>query len=170
MTTELVQRATRAAFTAFVLAFSAAVPLHAIAHGSVLGDIKIGHPYATPSVPGASNGVAFIADLENTGKQADRLLRVSTPVADHAEIHTMNMDNGGVMRMREVADVPVAPGVPVRMHPGDGIHFMLMGLKQPLKDGDSFPMTMQFERAGQVEVKVIVQAAKPAMGEMEHKH
>lgn len=144
------------------------------AHGSTAGDVSIGHPYATPSLPGARNGAAYIATLENTGKQPDRLLRVSSPVAGHAEVHTMTMD-GGVMRMREIDAIPLAPGESIKMRPGQGYHFMLMDLKQPLKEGDTFPMTMEFERGGKVEVKVVVQVpkakAKAMEGDMaEHKH
>jgi periplasmic copper chaperone A len=140
------------------------------AHGATAGDVSIGHPYATPSVPGANNGAAYIATLENTGKQPDRLLRVSTPVAARTELHTMSMDDG-VMRMREVDAIAVAPGTPVKMRPGQGYHIMLMGLKKPLKEGESFPMTMEFERGGKVEVKVVVQLPRPHAGETaEHKH
>jgi periplasmic copper chaperone A len=139
------------------------------AHGSSAGDVSIGHPYATPSVPGASNGAAYIANLENTGKQTDRLLRVSTPVAERSEMHTMTIDAGGVMRMREIAEIQLAPGAAIKMRPGEGAHFMLIGLKQPLNEGESFPMTMEFEHGGKSTVQVVVQAPKaPADDMAEH--
>ncbi len=150
-------------------AFAALLITAAHAHGGKAGDIEITHPYATPTPPAAVNGAAYIATLENTGKQPDRLLRVSSPVAARAEIHTMSMDSAGVMRMREAGEIALAPGAAVKMRPGDGYHVMLMGLKQPLKEGDSFPMTLEFERGGKAEVKVIVQV--PKAGVMaEHKH
>ena len=140
------------------------------AHANSAGDVSIGHPYATPSVPGARNGAAYIATLENTGKQPDRLLRASTPVAARTELHTMSMDDG-VMRMREVDALPLAPGAPIKMRPGQGFHFMLMDLKRPLKEGDTFPMTLEFERGGKVEVKVVVQVPKAQPADAaEHKH
>jgi periplasmic copper chaperone A len=139
------------------------------AHGGKAGDIEIKHPYATPTPAGAVNGAAYIATLQNTGKQPDRLLRASSPVAARAEIHTMSMDSAGVMRMREAGEIALAPGTTIKMRPGDGYHVMLMGLKQPLKEGDSFPMTLEFERGGKTEVKVVVQV--PKAGAMaEHKH
>ena len=148
-----------------------AVAATAHAHGGRAGDVEITHPFATPTPAGATNGAAYVATLENTGKQPDRLIRVSTPVAQRAEIHTMTVDAGGVMRMREVGEIALPPGVPVKMRPGDGYHFMLMGLKQPLKEGDSFPLTLEFERGGKAEVKVVVQVPKARPGEMaEHKH
>ena len=165
MTTDLKRAVGAALFALFA-------HVGAQAHGSTAGDVSIGHPYATPSLPGAKNGAAYIATLENTGKQPDRLLRVSSPVAGHGEVHTMTMD-GGVMRMREVEAIPLAPGESIKMRPGQGYHFMLMDLKQPLKEGDTFPMTMEFERGGKVEVKVVVQVPKAKAMEAamdEHKH
>lgn len=148
-----------------------ALGVAAWAHGATLGDLEISHPYATPSVPGARNGAAYIAQLDNTGKQPDRLLRASTPVAARTELHTMAVDAGGVMRMREADAIALAPGASIKMRPGAGMHFMLIDLKQPLKEGDSFPMTLEFERGGKVEVKVVVQVPKAHGGDMaEHKH
>jgi hypothetical protein len=144
-----------------VLAFVAAA---AFAHGSTLGDIEIGHPYATPSLPGTSNGAAYFAMLENTGNTADRLVRATTPVAARVELHTMAVDAQGVMRMREIDGIALAPHAKIRMRPGMGMHLMLVGLKEPLKDGARFPMRLEFERAGKVDVTVIVQSAIPGGG------
>jgi copper(I)-binding protein len=141
----------------------------AFAHGSTIGDIEIGHPYATPSLPGTSNGAAYFAMLENTGNAADRLLRASTPVATRVELHTMAVDAQGVMRMREIDGIALAPHARIRMRPGSGMHLMLVGLKQPLQDGARFPMTLEFERAGKVEVTVIVQSDIPG-GAASHVH
>jgi len=153
------------------VALFALFSIGAHAHGGRAGDVEITHPFATPTPTGASNGAAYVVTLENTGKRPDRLLRVSTPVAQRAEIHTMAVDAGGVMRMREVGEIALLPGVPVKMRPGEGYHFMLMGLKQPLKEGDSFPLTLEFERGGKAEVKVVVQVPKARPDDMaEHKH
>jgi hypothetical protein len=134
------------------------------AHGSTVGDIEIGHPYATPSLPGTSNGAAYFAMLENTGNAADRLLRATTPVAARVELHSMAVDAQGVMRMREIDGIALAPHAKIRMRPGMGMHLMLVGLKEPLKDGARFPMTLEFERAGKVEVTINVQSAIPGGG------
>jgi copper(I)-binding protein len=149
------------------LAFVAAA---AFAHGSTVGDIEIGHPYATPSLPGTSNGAAYFAMLENTGNAADRLLRATTPVAARVELHSMAVDAQGVMRMREIDGIALAPHAKIRMRPGNGMHLMLVGLKEPLKDGARFPMTLEFERAGKVEVTVNVQSAIPGGGAASHAH
>ena len=141
------------------------------AHGGRAGDIDISHPFATPTPPGAINGAAYVMALQNTGTQPDRLVRASTALAQRVEIHTMAVDAGGVMRMREVSEIALPPGATVKMRPGEGFHFMLIGLKQPLKEGDSVPLTLEFERGGKVEVKAVVQVPKARPDDAgEHKH
>ncbi len=140
----------------------------ALAHGGDAGDVAIGHPFATPTVPGAKNGAAYVARLENKGAQADRLLRASTPAAASVELHSMTVDAQGIMRMREVDAIVLAPGSTVRMRPGQGVHLMLVGLREPLREGASFPMTLEFERGGKAEVKVVVQQPKPVDGAAAH--
>ncbi len=144
---------------------------NAPAHGAGVGAIEITHPFATPSLPGATTGAAYFATLANTGSQPDKLVRAATPVAASVELHTMSVDAQGVMRMREVDGIALAPKASIRMRPGMGFHLMLVGLKQPLKEGATFPMSLQFERAGQIEVKVVVQTsrAQDAMADM-HAH
>ena len=133
----------------------------AFGHGAQVSDIAIGHPFATPSLAGTTNGAAYLASVENKGAVADRLVRASTPAAARVEIHTMAVDAQGVMRMREIDGIALAPKAKVQMKPGAGLHLMLIGLKEPLKEDASFPMTLEFERAGKVEVKVIVGQPKP---------
>ncbi len=140
------------------------------AHGGRAGDVEIGHPFATPSLAGTTNGAAYLASLDNTGAAADRLLRASSAAAERVELHSMAVDAQGVMRMREVDAIELAPKASIKMRPGTGFHLMLIGLKQPLKEGASFPMTLEFERGGKVEVKVVVQVPKPRDGAASHAH
>jgi copper(I)-binding protein len=125
------------------------------------GDISIIDPHARPTVAGQPGGAAYLT-LENTGGSADRLVGVTSPVAQSAAVHTMRMD-GYVMRMREAGELPLPPAAKVEMKPGHGYHIMLMGLKQPLKAGDKFPLTLNFEKAGKIEISVPVdsQESKP---------
>lgn len=158
----------RRRFTGLLLAVATGI---ATAHGGRAGDIVVTHPYATPTPAGATQGAAYFVALENTGRVPDRLLRASTPAAARVELHTMAVDAGNVMRMREIADLPLKPGEPVKMRPGAGVHLMLVGLKTPLKEGDSFPLTLEFERNGRTEVKVVVQVPKPRTAESAgHRH
>lgn len=147
-------------------AFSAALLLAGAAHGHSyeVGDIRIGHPHARPTVAQQPSGGAYLT-LENRGNKSDRLLDVASPVAASAQIHTMTME-GDVMRMREAGALELAPAAKVEMKPGAGYHIMLMGLKQTLAPGDKFPMTLNFEKAGKIEVSVTVDArdSKPAGG------
>ena len=131
-----------------------------------LGAIAIGHPYARATVAGQPAGGGYLK-LENKG-DADRLLSASAGVAGSVELHTMSMD-GDVMRMRQVDSIALPAGKTVELKPG-GLHIMFMGLKAPLKAGDSFPMKLKFEKAGEVTVDVKVEApGKEAMGkDMKH--
>ena len=60
---------------------------------------------------------------------------------------------GGVMKMRPVATIDVPAHGMVMMRPG-GLHVMLTGLKHPLVNGETLPLTVFFEQAGAVNVQV----------------
>lgn len=140
-----------------ILAFF--IHAESMAHGFTVGELRIGHPAARPTRPGQTGGGAYLS-IENRGKQDDRLIAVSTPIAQSAAIHTMTMD-GHVMKMREVDSIDIAAGTKVAMRPGDGYHLMLLGLKKALAVGAQFPLTLTFEKAGKVEVTVIVEDRQP---------
>ena len=145
-----------------------AVSVSAYAHEYDLGSLHIGHPYARATVAGQPSGGAFLS-IENKGKEADKLISVSSPVAKSAEIHTMSMD-GNVMKMREVGEIELAPASTVNMIPGNGYHIMLIGLTQPLKAGDKFPLTLTFQKAGKVEVSVHVTDLSGKAADASHQH
>jgi copper(I)-binding protein len=151
----------RAACALTLAASAALAAAPALAHETHAGDIAVVHAFATPTLAGTSTGAVYITSLENRGSGADRLLSASTPAASRIEIHTMAVDAQGVMRMREVDGIALAPKTAVKMRPGTGLHLMLLDVKEPLKPGASFPLTLRFEHAGTVEVKVVVEAAPP---------
>lgn len=130
----------------------------ALAHDYQAGEVRIDHPYARATVPGQPSGAAYVT-LENHGKTADRLIAADSPAAKKTEIHTMAME-GNVMRMRQVDGIELAPAATVVMKPGDGYHIMLLGLTQPLKAGDKLPLTLTFEKAGKVQLSVLVEDMK----------
>jgi periplasmic copper chaperone A len=144
---------TRILAIAAVAAF--AVASGASAHDYQLQTLRIDHPFARATPPGARSGGVFLS-VENKGDRTDRLLTVSTPVAGTAELHQMVMD-AGVMRMRAVAGLDVKPGDRLVLQPG-AYHVMLTDLKRPLQAGDSFPLTLGFEKAGSIEVNVEVES------------
>lgn len=130
------------------------------AHGSSAGPVDIDHPYATPTPPGARTGAVYFRALRNTGRQADRLIGASTPVAARVEIHESVIDSGGVMRMREIEAIDLAPRSSLKPRHTGQLHLMLIDLKAPLVNGERFPMRLRFERNGEVEVTVWVQQPK----------
>lgn len=123
-------------------------------------DVSVTQPWAraTPAPGGA--GAAFMT-ITNTGGEADTLTKAASPVANIVELHTHTMD-GGVMRMSPVPAIEVPANGAATLAPG-GLHVMMIGLKAPLKEGGSFPLTLTFSHAGDVTVTVPV-LAPGAMG------
>ena len=128
----------------------------AFGHDASVGSLTIAHPYALPTPPGATTGGAYLTDIANRGDAPDALIGASSPVADQVELHSMRMD-GNVMRMRAVPSIAIAPNAHVAMSPGNGYHLMLVGLKKRWVVGDEVPLTLQFQRAGRVDVVLKVQ-------------
>ncbi|GEO37580.1 hypothetical protein SAE02_17280 [Skermanella aerolata] len=126
------------------------------AHGYKAGSIEVEHPWARSTAPSAPSGAVYMV-LSNEGKDADRLISASTPIAEKAELHTHIADDG-IMRMRPVSAVEVVPGSPTPFAPG-GLHVMLLGLKQSLVSGKAFPLTLNFEKSGSVTIQVEIQGA-----------
>lgn len=106
-----------------------------------------------------ANGAGYLT-IRNDGAAADRLLAASTAAARRVELHTMLRD-GDVMRMRAVPSIELPPGQTVTLRPG-GLHVMLLGLAAPLEAGGSLPLTLRFERAGEVEVRLAIGRAGAA--------
>lgn len=118
-----------------------------------IGSISIQHPYARATAPGQPTGGAYVR-LVNAGA-ADRLLSASADVSRSVELHEMKMEND-VMRMRQVDGIAIPAGQTVELKPG-GLHIMMMGLKAPLAAGASFPLTLRFEKAGEVTVQAVIE-------------
>jgi periplasmic copper chaperone A len=118
---------------------------------------------ARPTAPQQANGAAYL-QLENRGKTADKLLRIRSTVAAQVQLHTMSME-GDMMKMREIEHIPLPPASKLVMAPGNGPHVMLLGLKQALKVGQTLALTLEFEKAGKldVQVKVMVLPEKSSM-------
>lgn len=157
----------RTAFAALAV-LTLAVP--ALAHGFKVGAIEIEHPWARATADGTDNGAVYMV-LNNEGKSGDRLLSASSPAAAKVELHA-HIDDNGVMRMREIDAIDLGPDATVKLAPG-GLHVMLLGLKEPLKKGKAFPLTLVFEKAGSATVEVAVQGAgdlKPDHEGHDHDH
>ena len=127
-----------------LLRWGCLLALAAHAHGFAVGELFVRHPYTVPSLAGSPNGAVYFKGIKNAGKEADQLVSAKTPVAD--------------------AEVSMVKGNP------NGYHLMLLGLKQPLKDGDRFPVWLTFKQAGEVKVEVYVQPPKAAAQTEKHQH
>lgn len=125
---------------AFVLSFPA------FAHSFQTGDIKIGHPWALPTAPGAENGEAYLA-LMNVGKNAEQLQGATTSIAKKI---TLQQDG------QTVNGIDLAPGRGVSLIPGKNF-LKLEGLKGGLSAGDKFTVKLKFASAPPVDVTVFVE-------------
>jgi copper(I)-binding protein len=119
------------------------------------GDLVITQPWSRATPAGAKVAGGYLT-IENKGAAPDRLVSGAGDVAGKVEIHEMAMNNG-VMTMRPLdKGLVIEPGKTVKLAPG-GYHMMLMDLKQPLKQGDKVPVTLEFEKAGKVALSLDVQ-------------
>lgn len=161
-----IQRALMAIARTTVLATAMAGSVAALAQTAV----KVEGAWARPTVQGQAAGGGFLKITG--GAAADRLLAGSAGVSKSVELHSMTMD-GTTMRMRQIDAIEVPAGQTVELKPG-GLHVMFIGLNQPLKAGDSFLLSLRFEKAGEVKVDVKVSAQPPtgsaAGGHGAHKH
>lgn len=119
-------------------------------------------PWSRASAGMAKAGAAFMKIMNHTMSD-DRLVAAKADISKRVELHTHIMDDG-VMRMRKVPFIELPKGKMVELKPG-GLHIMFMKLHNPLKMGEKFPLTLVFEKAGPVELQVVVKgAAAGAMG------
>ena len=117
------------------------------------GDIEISGAWSRATAPGQD---AAAVDMTITSKQAATLVGVSSPVAKTAELHSMTTE-GGMMRMREVQSIELPAGKPVNLKES-GYHLMLNGLKAPLKEGESVPLTLSIKAGKQGVIKIETRA------------
>jgi copper(I)-binding protein len=127
----------------------------ALAHDYKLGALEIDHPWARATAPTAPAAGGFLK-VTNDGTTPDRLVSARSPAAEQVQVHEMKMD-GNIMRMRELdkgLEIPARGSV--TLAPG-GFHLMMMGLKAPLKQGERVPLTLVFEKAGSIDVELLVE-------------
>ncbi len=140
------------AWLAAILAVS--VPAAATAHEYEAGGVTVSHPWARATPGGATVGAAYVEISAKDGS-TDTLVAASSPAAGRVEIHTHTMDNG-VMKMRKLEKLAIPGGSSVLLQPA-GNHIMLFELKGPLKEGDLLPVTLIFEKAGEVKIEATIE-------------
>ncbi|MEE1869451.1 copper chaperone PCu(A)C [Pseudomonas auratipiscis] len=130
------------------------------AHEYTKGDLHIAHPWSQELPPNAPNVAAYFV-VHNNGSTADTLLSVNSPISDDAQLHE-HVHKDGLMKMQQVQRVEVPAGKDLVFAPG-AYHVMLMQPKDRslLTDGKRFPLTLHFEKAGDITVEVAVQKQAP---------
>jgi len=146
----------RAFFIALTLALVACTPAAetpAPQTEAPAGHLEVRDAWAAPT-PGGVNVSAGYLTIINGSSEADRLVAVSSARAGRAEVHEMVMA-GDVMQMRPAAAIEIAPGAQIDLAPG-GLHLMFYDIATPFAEGDEVPVSLEFERAGLVEVSLPV--------------
>lgn len=140
--------------------------------GACAGDVQVEGAWARATAPGQADAMA---DLSVTSKQAATLVGVSSTACKSVELHSMTHE-GGVMKMREVKAIELPAGKRVSLGES-GYHVMLIGLKSPLKAGETVPLELRIKTEGKREMKVEARAevkplvepkAEPAQDEHAH--
>lgn len=114
-----------------------------------VGDLVIDTPWVR-ATPGGAQVAGGYVKVTNRGTSPDRLVGTSIEGAERGEVHEMTNESG-VMKMRAIDGMTIAPGATIELKPG-GFHLMFLGLKAPLKQGQSVKGTLVFEKAGRVDV------------------
>jgi periplasmic copper chaperone A len=129
---------------------------------AALAQVRIEDPWARATPPGAKVGAGY---MKITSGAPDRLIGASSPAAARVELH-LTLKDGEVMRMREVKayDIPAKGGF--TLAPG-GAHSMLVDIKAPFTQGAKIPLTLRFERAGEVKTELAVRGLRSTA--QEHK-
>jgi copper(I)-binding protein len=115
--------------------------------------LSVEEEWARPGFQGDNS--AIYLTIRNPGDQADVLIHADSKIAESTEIHLSKMDSTGVMTMEHQDQVPIPPDDSVEFSPG-GLHIMLVNLGQDLSVGDSFPISLEFQKAGELSVEVEV--------------
>ncbi len=137
----------------------------AIAQAQATHQIVVENAWALPLPAVAVNGASYLT-IRNHGQddeRSDHLIGVRSPVAEQVEIHNM-IHSEGQMKMQKTDRVGIPAQGTVEFKPG-ATHIMLINLTKPLVEGEMFPLTLEFEKAGAVDVMVMISSDQNV-----HKH
>jgi periplasmic copper chaperone A len=135
----------------------------ATAHEIKFGDLEIVHPWARATAGASKTGAVYMR-IENNGNTDDQLIGMATDSAERVEMHASTEENG-VASMQKVDAIDLPAHSTIKFKPGE-YHVMLIGVDPPLREYDTFKMTLVFAKTGRVEVEVYVEEA----GAMEPDH
>lgn len=140
-----------------------------LASTAAIAQVSVKDPWVRGTVTQQKATGAF---MKLTSAEDARLVQAASPVAGVVEIHEMRMD-GGVMRMRPIAALDLPANRAVELKPG-GYHVMLIDLRQPLREGDTVPLTLTFEtrdgKRSTLEVQAPVRPLTAPGGAAKHGH
>ena len=128
---------------ALILSASAAMACETV----TIGDLTVEHAWSKATIGAGRPGV-FYVEITNTGSTDDALVGIATPAAGDADAEHETVVQDGIAQIDAACDVHPRAGWPERATFSGGYHGMLMGLTNALKEGDSFPVTLSFEKAG----------------------
>lgn len=141
---------------------------HHGAAAAASGGIEIAAPWTRPASAGGM-GVGYVK-ITNGGSEPDTLLGASSDAAEGVELHETSISAEGVASMKKLDSAEVAPGKSIELKPG-GMHLMLIGLKAPIKEGETVKAKLNFKKAGAIDVEFAAKTAAPAAaGDHEHMH
>ena len=126
--------------------------------------------YARSTGPLAKAGAAYMK-IMNHSKKDDRLISVYSDIAKKTELHTHLKSDNVIMKMMRI-DKGIEIGA-MKEHAlvRGGEHIMFMGLKEPFENGKIIPVTLLFEKAGEVNIEVVVdQKRKEKKHSQSHTH
>lgn len=135
----------------------------ALAQDYTAGSLRLKRPMADET-PAGRQATGVYLEIQNESPHADRLVAVSSSIAEKVALHQMG---GGAGSMADARYLTLPGKGSVVLAPGAS-HIMLMGLRQPLRNGDHFPLKLVFERSGAVLLDVLVVGAKPAPQHAHH--
>lgn len=127
--------------------------------------VAVHNPYVRLAPPNAPASGAFMV-IRNNGSKDLKLVKADNPASRLTELHT-HLNEGGVMKMRQVSMIEIKAGGEALLQPG-GLHVMLIDLKIPLKEGDNVPITLTFDDGSSKQVDAKVMRPVPTGMPMQH--
>jgi len=118
-----------------------------------LAQIEIENAWARATPPGAKTAAGYMT-IRNQSSSPDHLIRAASPLAARVEMH-VHLHDGAVMRMRQVKGYDIPAKGSLELKPGIA-HLMFVDIKRPFKEGEKIPVTLRFERAGEMTVTFTV--------------
>lgn len=141
------------------------LPLVAVFLSPPLWALEVSDAWMRAMPPGQPTGAAYLT-IHNPADAEVALVSASTPLAGSVEIHR-SVQQDGMWRMRRLTELPIPPGGSAELAPG-GVHLMLFRMKQPLREGDSLPMTLGFDSGETLQLEVSVRAIGAGTGHQHH--